>query len=120
MIKEIKEETGIEIKNCVEKSINIDGIECPLDTLIHFDGFWPSPGGCDEYIDIFAYMIEMKQERINELNNRLIRNDDSKELITVQIKPLNWQEIDKTNDSKLLIAASKFERKFPNIINNQN
>ena len=117
MITEIKEETEIIInnKNLIE-STDIKEKECPIDTLIHFGGFYPSPGGCDEYIDIFAYMIEMTQSKIVELNGKLINNPDSKELITIQIESLNWQEIDKTNDSKLLIAASKFERKFPNII----
>jgi ADP-sugar diphosphatase len=114
IIDEIREETGITISNKMVHFTDIDTIQ--YDTLIHFDGFYPSQGGCDEYISVFTYVTEMSSSQLSEINGRLLGNADEHEMIKVHIQPLKWSNIDETNDSKLIIAASKFDRKFPGII----
>jgi len=114
IIDEIREETGITISNQMVNSSDISQIIS--DTLIHFDGFYPSQGGCDEYIDIFAYLTQMNSAQLAAVNGRLLGNADEDEMIKVHIQPLNWSTIDESKDSKLIVAASKFDRKFPGII----
>jgi ADP-sugar diphosphatase len=114
IIDEIKEETGITISNQMVHYNDIDKVHA--NTLIHFDGFYPSQGGCDEYIDVFAYLTEMTSEQLAEVNGRLLGNADEDEMIKVHVQPLKWSTIDESKDSKLMIAASKFDRKFPGII----
>lgn len=116
IIDEVREETGIVIENELEYYKNIDGVMPPVRTLIQFDDFWPSQGGCDENIKVFAYIHPMSAAELAELNGKLTGNADEHEIIKVHVLPLSWETIDSIRDSKLLIAASKFDRKFPGFI----
>ena len=116
MIDEIKEETGITISNNYANYESLPSGEMPLNTLVQFDEFIPSQGGCDEKIKVFAYMCERTVDQMTAINKSVQGEKKEGENIIVHIKPLSWTIIDKMCDSKLLIAASKFERKFPGYI----
>jgi 8-oxo-dGTP pyrophosphatase MutT (NUDIX family) len=114
IIDEIKEETGIVVSNNLVYHKEIDHLQS--NTLIQFDGFYPSQGGCDEFIDVFAYVTELTSSQLEKVNGRQLGNANENEMIKVHVKSLEWSVIDKIQDSKLLVAASKFDRKFPGII----
>ena len=78
--------------------------------------FIPSQGGCDERLKVFAYACEKTQDEIKEINDRITGEASEHEHIIVRVQDLTWENIDATNDSKLLVAASKFDRSFPSII----
>lgn len=118
MVKEIKEETKIDIsghgfmsKHQVENATNL-----PFHTLIELGEFIPSQGGCDERLKVFAYVCEKSQKEIEEINERITGEVSEHEHIIVRVQDLTWKNIDATNDSKLLVAASKFDRSFLGII----
>jgi 8-oxo-dGTP pyrophosphatase MutT (NUDIX family) len=118
MVKEIKEETKIDIsghafmtKHQVENTCKL-----PFHTLMELGEFIPSQGGCDERLKVFAYVCEKTQKEIEEINDRITGEASEHEHIIVKVQNLTWENIDATNDSKLLVAASKFDRSFPNII----
>jgi hypothetical protein len=116
MIDEIKEETGITISNNTAHYKSIPSGEMPLNTLIEFDEFIPSQGGCDEKIKVFSYACERTTSEMAVINQSIQGVGKEFEKIRVHIKPLSWDIIDNLSDSKLLIAASKFDRKFPGFI----
>lgn len=118
MIDEIREECGITIQNELVYYNNITETRPPIGTLIHFDSFWPSQGGCDESIEVFAYVHQLSTTELAEIDGRITGNRAEKEIIKVHILPLCWTIIDRIRDSKLLVAAGKFDRKFPGIIRN--
>ena len=55
-------------------------------------------------------------KEIEEINERITGEASEHEHIIVKVQNLTWKNIDATNDSKLLVAASKFDRSFPGII----
>jgi 8-oxo-dGTP pyrophosphatase MutT (NUDIX family) len=119
MVKEIKEETKIDIsghaymtKSQVENASNLS-----FHTLMELGEFIPSQGGCDERLKVFAYACEKTDKEIKEINDRITGEASEHEHIIVRVQDLTWKNIDTTNDSKLLVAASKFDRFFPGIIN---
>jgi ADP-sugar diphosphatase len=114
IIDEIKEETGITISNDLVQFTDIHRLQ--PNKLIQFDGFYPSQGGCDEYIHVYAYYVEMNTEQLSSIDNKLLGNVYEHEMIKVKILQLKWSVIDGICDSKMLVAASKFDRKFPGII----
>jgi hypothetical protein len=116
MIDEIKEETGITLSNNYAHYKSVPSDEMPFDTLIEFDQFIPSQGGCDEKIKVFSYACERTTTQMAAINQSIQGKADEFEKIKVHIKPLSWTIIDEMCDSKLLIAASKFDRKFPGYI----
>ena len=116
MIAEIKEELQIDISNNCINHFDITTSFPPLDTLVKYDGFYPSPGGCDEFINVFSYLCEMSSEKLTLINNSQTGNTDEQEQIIIRVSPLTWANIDSSFDAKMIIAASKFDRKFPGII----
>jgi len=118
MVKEIKEETKIDISGhgFMSKSLVENSSELPFHTLMELGEFIPSQGGCDERLKVFAYACEKTQDEIKEINDRITGEASEHEHIIVRVQDLTWENIDATNDSKLLVAASKFDRSFPGII----
>ncbi len=70
--KEMAEETGIQIKQEELKDLGI---------------ITPSPGGCDERIQLYLCERHMKSEEITALNTKFIENPD--EMITLRIRSMN-------------------------------
>ena len=118
MVKEIKEETKIDISGhgFMSKSQVENATKLPFHTLMELGEFIPSQGGCDERLKVFAYVCEKSQKEIEEINDRITGEASEHEHIIVRVQDLTWKNIDATNDSKLLVAASKFDRSFPSII----
>jgi len=93
--KELKEETGIEIK---EKDL-IDL------TALAYNGLAPgvasSAASCDEFLRLFVYRKHVTQEELDTLNNKLTGLIEEDEAITLKVVPLDvmWQV---TNDAKAL------------------
>jgi len=74
-IEELKEEIGFDI---FERS-----------NLIKLSGGYSSPGGIDEYIDIFAYELSLSTEQINALDNKTTGNLNENEVIKLRIFPFD-------------------------------
>ncbi len=70
--KEMAEETGIQIKQEELEDLGI---------------ITPSPGGCDEHIQLYRTRRYMKAEEIAALNTKFIENPD--EMITLRIRSMN-------------------------------
>jgi ADP-sugar diphosphatase len=116
MIDEIKEELHINVSNNCIHYKDITSTNPPLNTLVQYDGFYPSPGGCDEFINVFSYITEMTSDELKLIHNTSSGNSDEYENIKIHVSPLTWKNIDDTCDAKMIIAASKFDRTFPGII----
>ena len=93
--KELEEETHIK----VDKK-----------DLIHLGGIYPSPGGCDEFIELFALELIIDQDRFNEIQGAATGNIEEGEKITLQIIP--YREAHTLTDAKALCAILKYEKLF--------
>jgi len=89
--KEIKEETGLDI---VERD------------LIPLGGIYPSPGGCDEYIKLYAYECNISEEEFAELQGKATGCIEEGEQII--LKTIPCCEIINSEDPKLLCAWLKY------------
>jgi hypothetical protein len=116
MVDEVKEETGIEISSACVNYKEVSSRELLYNTLIQFDDFFPSQGGCDESLKVFAYVCRRTTEELAAIHGSIKGNKAEHEQIKVHVKPLTWALIDETMDSKLIVVASKFDRLFPGVI----
>lgn len=91
--KELREETHIEIDK---------------DKLIHLGGMYPSPGGCDEYIQLFAFELIVDQSRFDNIQGAATGNLEEGESIILQIIP--YRDAPQLNDAKALCAILRYER----------
>lgn len=91
--KELEEETHIK----VDKK-----------DLIPLGGVFPSPGGCDEFIEFFALELIVDQARFNEIQGAATGNLEEGEKITLQIIP--YREAHILTDAKALCAILRYER----------
>jgi ADP-sugar diphosphatase len=91
--KELKEETGIEINKSQLTALSTYDEKRP--------GFFPSPGGCDEFIALYSYETTASPELIQKLQTRQTGVAEEGEKITLQVIPLN-QLIHVTSDMKSL------------------
>lgn len=73
------------------------------------DAMYPSPGGCDEYINIFLWEKEWPRLQLENLRNRLQGDRAKKEKITVRL--MNYDELLEVGarDGKTLAAWSLYE-----------
>lgn len=104
--KEMKEELAIDIDS--KKLI-------PLTEAIYEDGrgMYPSPGGCDEDIHLFAYCKEVNRDELETFNGRLtgLREEGEK----ISLKLVKYEEAHRfSRDSKLLSAMFIYEKLYPN------
>ena len=89
VLKEVKEETGIQIKH-IEEVI-------PLGTIM------PSPGACDELIYLYAYTTVMSSKEFEEKQQRIFGNANEHEEIRLQFVEINEYEnrvLEETGDVK--------------------
>lgn len=91
--KEIKEETGLTI---VESA------------LIPLGGIYPSPGGCDEYIKLYAYEYHLSEEEFVELQGKATGCIEEGEQII--LKTIPYREIMHSEDPKLLCAWARYDK----------
>jgi len=90
--KEIKEETGLSI---VESE------------LIPLGSIYPSPGGCDEHIKLYAYEYIISEEEFSELQGKATGCIEEGEQIILKTMP--YSEIIHSEDPKLLCAWARYE-----------
>ncbi|EWS72660.1 NUDIX hydrolase (macronuclear) [Tetrahymena thermophila SB210] len=86
--KELKEETGIDID---------------IKDLVDLGGFYPSPGGCDEELLMFAVEKDLSEEKLKEITSKIHGEHD--EQITIEIQEYNMKNVIQTKDAKLMCLA---------------
>eukprot|EP01097_Dermamoeba_algensis_P005653 TRINITY_DN3587_c0_g1_i1.p2 TRINITY_DN3587_c0_g1~~TRINITY_DN3587_c0_g1_i1.p2 ORF type:complete len:110 (+),score=45.23 TRINITY_DN3587_c0_g1_i1:473-802(+) len=93
----MEEETGLKMD---EKEL-IDLTELAYGD--RFKGIYPSAGGCDEFLRLFVFRKEVKEEELNALRGKLTGLREEGETIALKILPLQdlWKE---TPDCKALSA----------------
>ena len=108
-VKEIQEEIGLvpkanELVNMT--SLAVDG--APVQEGIQ-DAMYPSPGGCDEFINIFLWEKEMDRLDIEGLKGKLMGERAEAERITVRL--LEYEKLVSVGarDGKTLAAWSLYE-----------
>lgn len=73
-----------------------------------FPGIFPSPGGCDEFIRLFAYRKKMSKAELLALQGKATGLREEGELIKLQVVPLGllWKT---TSDAKTLSALLLYQ-----------
>ncbi|XP_020597888.1 nudix hydrolase 14, chloroplastic [Phalaenopsis equestris] len=101
-VREVEEETGINLN--VRDMVNLTAF---LDTTTSCKVF-PSPGGCDEELNLFLYKGPVKKEIVTALQGKEMGLRNHGELIKVHVIPYNklWRL---TADAKALIAVALYE-----------
>jgi len=99
---EIREETGLDI----EENALID-----MTALAYgdkFQGIYPSPGGCDEFIRLFVHRRTVDNAFLNNLEGKLTGLREHGELITLKVVKLSeaWKH---TSDVKLLSSLYLYQ-----------
>lgn len=113
MVKEIKEETGIDITNTGSYTGDVNTQFNHLEEL----GFMiPSGGGCDEKIRLFWYQVRMTSAEILALNDKETGAAEENECIKVYTELFTWDNILNTHDAKAIAAAGYFASKYPGVI----
>ena len=109
--KELEEECGIQIKK--DKLINLTQVY----ERIGFKGMYPSAGGCDEFLVLYAYEQEMEEHLIKQLEGKLTGNLEEGETITLKIVKYQhlWRE---APDAKTLSALFLYEKFKQQIVEN--
>ena len=102
--KEMEEETEIKI----EESELVDLTELAYGD--RYPGLYPSAGGCDEHIRLFAFRADVSAEKLESLRGKEtgLRTEE-RELITLRVVPLAelWRH---TSDAKSLACLHLYER----------
>jgi len=103
--KELEEETGIKINS----SELIDLFALTYTDKTADRGMYPSPGGCDEFIRLFAFRYEISDEQLADLEGKYSGLMEEGEIITLHIVPLEnlWKS---TPDGKTLAAYCLYEK----------
>lgn len=107
-IKEVKEETGLDLP--ITEMIDLTGkaLRSAKSSESHLkQAMYPSPGGSDEFIALFAWEKRMSQMDINDLQDKLTGVEN--EQITVKLVKYNeiWRE--GARDAKTLGAWALYE-----------
>jgi len=102
-IKEVEEETGIKIGKASE--------------LINLGRYFPSQGGCDEWIQVYYKRVKISYQQMEEVLDKTHGVDDN-ESIRVKLIPLNDYDdyLDLMMDSKAEVAwrrVQNYHRKNP-------
>ncbi|KRX02067.1 NUDIX hydrolase domain protein [Pseudocohnilembus persalinus] len=92
--KEIEEETGLKIE---EKD------------LISLGSIFPSQGGCDEEIILFALQTELSPEKIEEMQKKTYGEGEHED-ITLILQDFTYENILNSKDSKLISAAYSYNQ----------
>ncbi len=101
VLKEVKEETGINVQN--------------VNQLITLGTIMPSPGACDELIYLYAYETVMSQLEFEEKQSRLYGNTDEQEEIKLQFVKINEYEnnvLEEIADVKGECAFRRYKQKI--------
>lgn len=104
--KELKEETGIIIKECELYDMTQAAYGA------RFPGVYPSCGASDEFNRLFVFRKAISKEQLDELQGKLTGNMEEGEYIKLSIIPYNdlWMS---SPDAKALCAGHLYEKLFP-------
>ena len=75
VLKEVKEETGFDIKHVSE--------------LVSLGSIYPSPGGCDEEIHLYSWTTTVTPEEFDEMQTKVFGNPDEYEEIKLSFVEIN-------------------------------
>eukprot|EP00004_Rigifila_ramosa_P002845 TRINITY_DN128_c0_g2_i1.p1 TRINITY_DN128_c0_g2~~TRINITY_DN128_c0_g2_i1.p1 ORF type:complete len:1464 (-),score=371.71 TRINITY_DN128_c0_g2_i1:13-3942(-) len=98
--KELEEETGMTIKK--SELIDLSGLAIPGSS-----GMFPSPGGCDEFIRLYAFERIVSLEQLREMQGKLTGQLLEGEKITLKVVKLENIPIE-TPDAKALSALQLY------------
>ena len=112
MVKEIKEEIGIDVHTTGMQTGNP---YTQYNYLEKLGSFIPSGGGCDEQITLFWYQVRMSTVEITRLHGKETGAEDENEFIKVIIEPLSFSTILATGDSKAICAYAHLIAKYPSL-----
>jgi ADP-sugar diphosphatase len=107
--KELKEEIGLEISRTTLSSLTNPVYK------EQFQGVYPSPGGCDEFIELFLYEEMVSDDKLNTFRGRVLGESSEGEEIKTEVIPLN-DLIEKAPDMKSLSALMLYLYKKNNYI----
>ena len=93
--KEIEEETGLKITK---------------EKLEELGEIVTSPGGCDEYINLYLYELEMKEEEVEVMKTKIYGVGEH-ERIQLEMQEFTLANVLKTKDAKLISAALAYQQK---------
>ncbi|TKA25076.1 hypothetical protein B0A50_06141 [Salinomyces thailandicus] len=107
--KEIKEETGLEVKGeelvdmtamAMEGEANAEGLQ---------KGVYSSPGGCDEFVPMFLYQKRVSRGELEGFKGKLTGLRGEGEKITLKVVKLEdlWRE--GVRDAKVLAALALYQ-----------
>ncbi len=104
--KEIKEETGLDIPE--DQLIDLTKLAMPETQDLNGEklqqAMYPSPGGSDEFVQLYLHQRRVKRDELNDWKGKLtgLRSDGEK--ITLKLVPLDqvWKEGGR--DGKVLAA----------------
>jgi len=105
--KEMEEETGLHIKS--EHLIDLTEFAWKGKAK----GLYLSPGGCDEFIRIFAYEKEVDEKFIDDLKGKLTGEEGSDEVIVLEIVELEnlWKVSPDAKGLTALMLYGKYKNK---------
>lgn len=92
-LEELKEEVGLDIFNNSK--------------LIKLSGGYTSPGGIDEYVDIYVYELSLNSEEIMTLNGSITGNKSENEIIKLKIVPFK-DSLNKTESLMTKLALFEY------------
>ena len=109
--KEIVEETGLEIP--ASDLINLTELAIPSassDSDEHLQqAFYPSPGGCDEFIPIFLWQKRIPRGQLKDWQGKLTGLREHGEKITLMLAPLDQLWRYGGRDSKALAGWAFYQ-----------
>eukprot|EP00004_Rigifila_ramosa_P013728 TRINITY_DN3064_c0_g1_i3.p1 TRINITY_DN3064_c0_g1~~TRINITY_DN3064_c0_g1_i3.p1 ORF type:complete len:927 (-),score=260.92 TRINITY_DN3064_c0_g1_i3:30-2810(-) len=94
--KELEEETGIKLNKT--DLIDLSGIATP-----GFSGMFPSPGGCDEFVRLYAFERVVSSAQLSQFQGKLTGDIAEGEKITLKVIKLS-DLVTETPDAKALSA----------------
>jgi ADP-sugar diphosphatase len=109
VVDEIREETSLEVPQhelIDMTALAVKGYKSPEGLQ---PAMYPSPGGCDEFINIFLWEKELDRQEIEDLRDKLTGLRTQTEKITLRILP--YEELWRVGarDAKTLAAWSLYE-----------
>jgi len=112
--KEIKEETGLELKesellDMTKLALEGASSEYPPAAESLEEAMYPSPGACDEFITLYLCQKRLKREHLEDLKGKATGLAEEGEKIKLKLVPLHMLWREGARDAKTLAALSLYE-----------
>ncbi|KAJ4413987.1 hypothetical protein N0V82_008197 [Gnomoniopsis sp. IMI 355080] len=106
-VAEIRKSRRAKEKNTSTTTASTGAAATPAEERLPF-AMYPSAGGCDEYIKIFAHEKRVSREQLREWQGKLTGLRDQGEMITLKVVPLEDLWLEGGMDSKALAALTMY------------